>query len=204
MHISIHFFIVFFYMLLSHIRGYVRPSVRWSITLLTKLQNLLKSHCFFHVYACLLHIHVSIGWSVQPLFYPSDHYSVCLSFCLSVLNHCVNIAKFIAKSIEINWKSNITHKMRKILKRKLHWKAASLFVRTCFFFFADAKFLFLRCKILCKESNQDPMERSIEAGKADIALYLAPWIFFNQEHALFCLSSSHPRLKVPCWPGAPR
>ena len=76
--------------------------------------------------------------SVCPLFcpcvYPSVHPYVC--------NQIVNIAKSIAKSCEINLKSmvqfngkRITIKKKKIVKRKLHRKAASLFVRTRFFQF---------------------------------------------------------------------
>ena len=83
-----------------------------------------------HIHCMSIHSLVCppIILSVCPVFCPS----VCPSIHPYVCNQIVKLAKSIAKSIEINWKSNITHKMRKILKRKLHWKAASLFVQTCF------------------------------------------------------------------------
>ena len=86
-----------------------------------------------------MHIH---RMSIYSLVCPPIILSVCPSFCpsvypsvhLYVCSHIVKMAQSIAKSSKINLKSivQIIHKMKKILKRKLHWKAPLLFVHTCF------------------------------------------------------------------------
>ena len=47
-----------------------------------------------------------------------------------------NLLQNQVKSMRIRWYNSIKtdniHRLKKILKRKLHWKAASLFVRTCY------------------------------------------------------------------------
>ena len=82
-----------------------------------------------------------VKMSIHSLICPLMYLSVCSLFCPSIhpyiRNHSVKIAKFIAKikwnQLEvygtIPWRDRTSIEGKK-LERKLHWKAASLFIQT--------------------------------------------------------------------------
>ena len=85
-------------------------------------------------YLCTYIACPTIHWSVCPLFCLSVHYSVHSYVC----SHIVKIAKSIAKLSKSNgnqWyysmdRNNINRRKKNIKKKRLHWKAALLFVQT--------------------------------------------------------------------------
>ena len=81
-------------------------------------------------------IHSMVGPTIIPSVCPLFCPSVCPSIYPYICNHIVKIAKYIEKSIGSqlynSMETDVIHKMRKILKGKLHRKAALLFVRTCY------------------------------------------------------------------------
>ena len=93
-----------------------------------------------------------------------------------------NLLQNQVKSIWSQWYNSmkIIHEMKKMLKRKLHWKAASLFVQTCFFL----SFPFDLRKL------QDVRQIVVRAQLVDMAdvtsfLYIS-LLYFTLEQFPFC------------------
>ena len=94
-----------------------------------KIILFLQFYLSIHSLVCL-----STYLSIFPLFCPFDWPSIHTYIC----NHIVKIAKSIAKLSKSNgnqWyysmdRNNINRRKKDIKKKRLHWKAALLFVQT--------------------------------------------------------------------------